>query len=171
MPNQQPVDKVRQSREEAIEFFRKKAVAMREEYEFQHAELLETIRILEGQIKSSGSETPSAQGPAASTGKVPPVRPESYSGMTKFEALVEFLRKYPRLQPVSVSEIRKGLLAGGAVLSKKIRGGMGRAKSEEATLLTTAHNHPDVLERDKTARTIWLLEPDYKFRRSRKGRQ
>jgi len=107
------------------------------------------------QVLLEGDDS-SAQVPAASSNKVPPVRPGQFNGMEKFAALFEYLRERSGLGPIHVSKIRKDLLAGGVTLSESVRRGMSRAKSEEATLLTTAHNHSEVLGRDKKTRTIWL---------------
>jgi len=173
VPNAQPPHQsTTEITQEVVEKYRACQQRILEDARVQCASYMEQAKVevdeIERKIMALSEDSRSAHGPAASKLKVSPVRPERYDGLTKFEALVEYLRKYPRLQPVHVSEIRKGLLAEGLVLSEKLRPGMTRAKSEEATLLTTAHNHSDVLGREK--RTIWLLEPNYPFPRSRKKR-
>ena len=74
--------------------------------------------------------------------------------MEKFHAMVAYLKDRPG--QIHVSKIRKALMAGGLVLSDKIRPGMTKAVSEEATLITTAKSNHTVLGYDEEKRRVWL---------------
>jgi hypothetical protein len=153
VPNQHPEE--HDELEGTIEALRRKKQAIMEE---AHRHTARLDRMIQAALEDA---TPSAQVPAAPTNNIPSVRPGQFNGMEKFAALFEYLRERSGLGPIHVSKIRKDLLVGGVTLSESVRRGMTRAKSEEATLLTTAHSHPDVLVRNKKERTIWLKSTGY----------
>jgi hypothetical protein len=145
VPAQQPPD---DSLETTIEELRRKQEEIRKKADRQIARLERMIQV------ALEDDSASAQVPATSIHKLPPVRPDQFKEVGKFHAMVAYLRDRPGQIPIS--KIREDLKAEGVILCGKVRKGQTRTASEEGNLIITAGSHYAVLGCDKAKRTIWL---------------